>query len=130
LSAPLQQVSISHHRTNAHSIDELPPENLVMRVQYRKHMRSSEGSALRLDCPDASEKIFAVNLKTHSQVLGYFDALLTDELVEDPLDPLRSWTGPFHDSLLIQTNPIHYNNNSRVVHDPDHAGKDSLKPLA
>ncbi len=64
-------------------------------------MRSSEGSALRLDCPDTSKKIFVVNLKTHSQVLGYFDALLTDELVEDPLDSLRGWTGPFYDSLLV-----------------------------
>jgi len=32
-------------------------------------VRSSEGSALRLDGPDTSEKIFAVNLKTHSSGL-------------------------------------------------------------
>src|SRR2546430_12337508 len=70
LPAPLQQVGVSHHRMNAHSIEELPPENSMVRVQYGKHVRSSKCSALRLDCPDASEKIFTVNLDRKSTRLN------------------------------------------------------------
>src|SRR2546425_3912103 len=130
LQSSLQQVCVRHHCANANPIEEFSLENSVMRIQYRKHVRSLKGSALRPDCSNSSEKIFAVNLKTHSWVLGYFEALLANELVEHPLDPLRGGPGSLDNSLLVNADSVHYKNNSSIVHDSDHPGKDPLKSLS
>src|SRR6266487_3737983 len=70
-----------------------------------------------------------MNLKTHSGDLG-FDTFLPDEFVEDPLDPFCRWSRPFDDALLVETYPVHHNDHSSVIHDPDHSRKDPLQPLA
>lgn len=69
-----------------------------------------------------------MNLETHARVLD-FETLFSDELIKDPLDPLRGGAGPFNDTLSIHADPVHHNNDSRIVHDPDHPRKDSLKPF-
>src|SRR5207302_10612484 len=50
-------------------------------------------------------------------------------LLDNPSEPLRRRPGSFDNSLLVEPNPIHPNSHTCVVHDSDHPGADSLKPL-